>query len=73
VVAVVGVDAKLVDNFKRVLAPVVDVDEGVVQRRAVFTSEAVATAKCLSSSKDIGRDDLFQKLTCPAIFGPNDI
>ena len=41
VVAVVGVDAELVDDLEGVLAPVLDVDEGVVQRRAVVAGEAV--------------------------------
>ena len=39
VVAVVGVDAELVDDLEGVLAPVLDVDERVVQRRAVVAGE----------------------------------
>ena len=42
--AVVGVDAQLIDDLERVLAPVPDVDERVVQRRAVVAGEAVALA-----------------------------
>ena len=42
VVAVVGVDAELADDFEGVFAPVVDIDERVVQRRAVVAGEAVA-------------------------------
>ena len=44
-VAVVGVDAELVDDFKRVFAPVLNVDQGVVQGRAVIAREAVALAE----------------------------
>jgi hypothetical protein len=33
VVAVVGVDAELADDLEGVLAPVVDIDERVVERR----------------------------------------
>ena len=44
VVAVVGVDAELVDDLEGVFAPVLDVDEGVVQRRAVVAGEACCGA-----------------------------
>ena len=40
-VAVVRVDAELVDDLEGVFAPVLDVDQGVVQRRAVIAGEAV--------------------------------
>ena len=40
-VAVVGVDAELVDDLERVFAPVLDVDQGVVQRRAVIAGEGI--------------------------------
>jgi hypothetical protein len=46
VVAVVRVLAKLVDNFERVLAPVFDVDQTVIERSAVISLEAVIGAKC---------------------------
>ena len=45
VVAVVGVDAQLVDHLEGVLAPVFEVDQGVVQRRAVFAGEGVDAAQ----------------------------
>ena len=61
VVAVVGVDAELVDDLEGVLAPVLDVDEGVVQRRAVVAGEAVALAKCAGGGEDVGRDDLVEQ------------
>ena len=60
-VAVVAVDAQLTDDLKRVLAPVIDVDQRVIERRAVISREAVALAKCAGSGEDIGRSDLFQK------------
>ena len=61
VVAVVGVDAELADDLEAVLAPVVDVDQRVVQRRAVVAGEAVAVAERVGGGEDIGRDDLFQQ------------
>jgi len=39
--AVIGIHAKLVHNFERVLAPVFDVDETVVERSAVVLSKLV--------------------------------
>jgi len=60
-VAVVGVDAQLVDNLEAVLAPVLDVDQGVVQRRAVIALEAVAFAQMAGSGKNVGCNDLLQQ------------
>ena len=62
VVAVVRVDAELVDDLEGVFAPVLDVDEGVVQRRAVIAREAVDLAESLGGGEDIVRDDLIQQL-----------
>jgi hypothetical protein len=61
VVAVVGVDAELVDDLEGVFAPVLDVDQGVVQRRAVVAGEAVALAQGAGSGEDIGGDDFLKK------------
>jgi hypothetical protein len=61
VVAVVRVDAELVDDLEVVFAPVLDVDQGVVQRRAVVAGEAVDAAQGLGSGEDIRRDDLIQQ------------
>ena len=58
VMAVVRIDAEPIDGLEVVLAPVLDVDESVVQRRAVIASEAIALAKCAGSGEDIGPDDL---------------
>ena len=42
---VVGIDPQLVDHFKSVLAPVLDVDEGVVERCPIVPLEAVALSE----------------------------
>ena len=61
VMAVVGVDAELIDDLEVVFAPVLDVDQGVVQRRAVVAGEAVALAEGAGGGEDIGGDDLLEK------------
>ena len=61
VVAVVGVDAELVDDLEVVLAPVLDVDERVVERRAVVAGEAVAFAQGAGGGEDVGGDDLVEQ------------
>ena len=61
VVAVVGVDPQLVDHLERVLAPVLEVDQGVVQRGAVVAGEGVALAQGAGGGEDIRRDDVFQQ------------
>lgn len=61
VVAAVGVDAELVDHLKGVFAPVLDIDQGVEQRRAVVSLKAVALAQVPRGRKDIERDDLIQQ------------
>ena len=60
-VAVVRVDAELVDDLEGVFAPVVDVDERVVERRAVVAGEAVAVAECVGSRENVGRDDFIEQ------------
>ena len=60
-VAVVGVDTELADDLVGVFAPVLDVDEGVVQRRAVVAGEGIDLAEGLGGGEDIGRDDLFKQ------------
>lgn len=57
VVAVVGVDADLVDDLEGVLTPVLEVDEGVVQRRAVVAGEGVDLLQGLGGGEDIQADD----------------
>ena len=60
-VAVVRVDAELVDDLEVVLAPVFDVDQRVVQRRAIVAGECVDVAHSLGRRKDIWRDDFVQQ------------
>ena len=60
-VAVVGVDTKLVDDFVVVFAPVLDIDQGVVQVRAVVASEGTALAQGSGSDKDVVGDDLVEQ------------
>ena len=60
-VAVVGVDAELVDHLEGVFAPVLDVDQGVVQRRAIVAGEIVDRAEGAGGGEDVRRDDLLQK------------
>lgn len=57
-VAVLGVDAELVDYLEVVFAPVLDVDEGEVERGAIVTLEAVARAEDLGGFVDVRCDDL---------------
>jgi hypothetical protein len=52
--AVVGADAELVDHLEAVLAPVLDVDQRVVERRAVVALEAVALAQVLGGGEHVG-------------------
>ena len=61
VVAVVGVDAELVDDFESVFAPVVDVYEGEVERGAVVTREGVAAAERVGGGEDVGGRDFFEQ------------
>jgi len=59
--AVVSVDAELVYDFEGVLAPVFDVDKGVVERRAVIACEAVDLAEGARGGEDIERNDLVEE------------
>ena len=61
VMAVVRIDAKLVDDLEVVLAPVLDIDEGVVERRAVVPRERFHVAEGTCGFIHVGRDDLVQK------------
>jgi len=61
VVTVVGVDAKLADDFESVLAPVADVDERVVERGPVVAREAVAIAERVGGGEDVGGDDFVEE------------
>jgi hypothetical protein len=59
--AVVGVDTKLVDDLEGVFAPVLDVDEGVVERGAVVADEAVDLAEQGRGGENVGGDDLVEE------------
>src|SRR5690606_33964692 len=61
VVAVVGVDPELADDLEGVLAPIVGVDQGVVEGGAVVAGEAASGAKALAGGEDVGGDDLVQQ------------
>ena len=61
VVAVVGVDTKLVDHLKSVLAPVLDVDQGEIQRGPVVASKAVTLAKGAGVLVYVRCDDLVEQ------------
>ena len=61
VVAVLGVDAQLVDDLKAVLAPLFEVHQGVLQRRAILAHEGVALAQALGVGEYAGADDLLQQ------------
>jgi hypothetical protein len=62
VMAVVGVDAELVDDLEGVLAPVLDVDQGVVERRAVVAGETVDGSRSVRAAvKTSGSDDFVEQ------------
>ena len=61
VVAVVGVDAELVNDFKVVFAPVLDVDQRIVQGGAIVAGEGVDAAYGLGGGEDILRDDFVEQ------------
>ena len=59
--AVVRIDAELIDDLEVVLAPVLDVDEGVVERRAVVTDERFPVPEGARGFVDVGCDDLIEE------------
>jgi len=59
--AVVGVDAELVDDLEGVFTPVLNVDEGIVERGAVVAGEAVDFAEQGRGGEDVGGDDLVEE------------
>ena len=60
-VAIVGVDAELVDHLECVFAPVFDVDQGIEKRRPVIPLEIVSLAQTPGGGKNVGGDDLVQQ------------
>ncbi len=61
VVAVVGIDAELVNDLEVVFAPVADIDERVGKRGAVVASKVVFLAEDPAGSKYVGGNQLTQK------------
>ena len=60
VMAVVRIDAELIDDLEGVLAPVLDVDEGVVERRAVVADERFPV-RSVRAAVDVRGDDLVEE------------
>lgn len=60
-VAVVRVDAELVDDIEVVFAPILEVHQRVVQWHAVVAGEGVDPAQGFGSGEVIGNDDLSQQ------------
>lgn len=60
-VAVVGIDPKLVDDLEVVLAPVFEVHQSVIQRRAVLAPKGIDAAQQLRSLEDVMRDDFIEE------------
>ncbi len=61
VVAVLRIDTKLIDHLKVVLAPILKVDQRIVQRRSVVAREGVEIAKHFGGGEDVRRDDLVEQ------------
>jgi hypothetical protein len=61
VVAVVGVDAELVDDLEVVFAPVLEVDQRVVQGCAIFAGKCVDFPQGLCGGEDIRGDDFIEQ------------
>ena len=59
--AVVRVNAELIDDLEVVLAPVLDVDEGVVERRAVGADERFPVPEGACGLVHVGCDDLIEE------------
>ena len=56
-----GVDAQLVDHFETVLAPVLEVDQLIVQWRAVLPLEGIGVAQGLGAGEGVGADNALQQ------------
>ena len=61
VVAIAGIDAKLVDDLEVVLAPILNVHQRVIQRSAIIAGECVDAAQDLRASEGIWRDYFIQQ------------
>ena len=61
VMAVVRIDPELIDDLKAVLAPVLDVDEGVVERRAVVADKRFPVPQRAGGFVHVWCDDLIEE------------
>ena len=61
VIAVVRIDAELINDLEGVLTPVLDVDEGVVERRAVVTDERFPVSEGACGFVHVWCDDLVEE------------
>ncbi len=61
VMAVVRIDAELIDDLEAVLAPVLDVDEGVVERRAVVADKRFPVPQRTGGFVHVWCDDLIEE------------
>ena len=61
VVAVVRVDAKLIDDLEGVFAPILDIDQGEIERSSVIAGEAVALAQRTGGGENVRGNDFFEK------------
>ena len=61
VMAAPGIDTQLADHFETVLAPVLEVDQLIVQRGAVIALEGIAMAKVFGAGENIRADDLIEQ------------
>jgi hypothetical protein len=59
--AVISVDAELVDDLEVVFAPVLDVHQGVGKGRAIVAGEVVFFAKADGGFKDVGGDEVVEE------------
>ena len=73
VVAVVGVDAELVDDLEVVLAPVADVDERVGKRGVIVAGEVAFLTKDSAGGEDVGGDEFIEKALELAVCEPDAV
>ena len=59
--AVVRIDAELIDDLEGVLAPVLDVDESVVERRVVVSDKRFPVSEGPRGFVHVWRDDLVEE------------
>ena len=60
-VAVIGVDAELVDDFEVVFAPVADVDEGVRKRGSIVAGEVAFLPEDAGGGEYVGSNEFVEK------------